>query len=312
MFLFMIPQQPEGMAPLPMTFRKAPIPEETPEIIAPKPEKEYLFYEIAMPGSSTHSLLNPDDDDNPDTASNMYAASVASSLDLTEVEPRTFMDIVDDAIPVRTKYRRPKPPPRNGSPDSFHDLRFGAEVLPNRHHRRHRSHSQVPVSFTADREPCRTKPAADPTQVTWSYDNDDYGRYRRDRLMSDVLEAQALRRENQRRRSHSTSALSSANTWEVSPAQIGMDKSGFSEIGVLSPEEMWPDLVGTSDTQSGGKPEDTVTDRPKKGIVSRFKKFIQPHGKNDKVPGGEKDDKKNPRTGMNMLSATMGYGMGRF
>lgn len=319
MYPFMIPQTPAGIIPLPMTFRKTQSPKESPKITMPQPTKQLRVPEISESGSSTRSFLGPGDDEG-DTASTIYEASVASSLgDLTKVEPRIFLDIVDDAIPVHTEYRKPEPPPRDGTPDSAHGLGFGAEVMPEPHHRRRRSHSAVPVSF-ADREPGMTDSAADPTQVTWSRNThgslQDHGSYRGG---SHTMDARDLRVENERSRAYSTSVLSAKNDLETYPAQIAqwdMDRSPYAKIGALTPEEMRPDLVGTSETQSAA----ATPSRPKKGLLSKFKQLIKPHGKDEEVPVDEnedferrdKDKKKSPSTGMNMLAHTMGYGMGRF
>ncbi|OAG06011.1 uncharacterized protein CC84DRAFT_1176090 [Paraphaeosphaeria sporulosa] len=253
--------------------------------------------------------LWPEDDD---TASTSSAVSDAPSLEhLTEVEPRTFMDIIDDAIPDYTNYRSPKSPLCDGTSNTFHGVRFGAEALPERVVKQHKylrhSHSAVFRSFTADME-------------------------------RDIAYARKLRLGEHRRRRRAYSVQQDANrpfiegTPEVTPsheAQCDVNIRKCAKIGIFTVEEMWPDLLETFEDGAGKDTDGKELPRPKKGLYSKFKKFIKPHGDNfirsihtkdewaseaENARSGrrEKDDNQNQRAGINLLAHTMGFGMGRF
>jgi hypothetical protein len=101
-------------------------PKGSPEKMSPTPNK--LKKNRDSPTCSTDNLLSLDSD-HSDTSSTMYAASAASTSveELAEVKPRIFLDVVDNAID--TEYPTPKPPSQDGSPDPYHDLKLGTEVL---------------------------------------------------------------------------------------------------------------------------------------------------------------------------------------
>ncbi|KAF9730842.1 hypothetical protein PMIN06_005051 [Paraphaeosphaeria minitans] len=318
MYPFMIPNRPEGIPPLPMALEHAPPPKESPGNIAPKPRKQCSSPEVNTPGASTHNLLCPDEDDD-DNVSTFSAASDAHSLEsLTEVEPRTFMDIVDDTIPVRTEYRRPETPHRNGIQDSSHGLPFGAEVLPGRVVKRRHSYSAVPRSFAAD------EARHMPTDPSGPYNI--FEEYAQDISLEEQLGHRRPYGVQQR-----ADKLSEEGAFENKPsreAQGDKNRRKHAEIEVLTAEEMWPGISKTSEDGAGREKDDAATGRPKTGSFSKFKKIFKSHGndfiwtshgKGEQGFKGNTEDprrqvtgnKKNPRTGLNMLAHTMGFGMGR-
>jgi hypothetical protein len=247
------------------SFNKTPNPERSPEkmLVMPnelKKKQDCLAYahEVSSPASSTDNHLA--DANDSDTVSIRYADSARSSFeDLTEFQPRTFLDIVDNAINTHSKYSMPKPPLHNGSPDPYHDFVLGIEILPERH-------------------PC----------------NCHFRDLGNRRLEHEAYEV---------RRTQSTGAVSSSGTKKA-----------------VTTQETAAETVATTDTRVGREIDAVTAGRPKNSLLSKFKKLIKPHEKGGQLCEGEdkaferrdKEGKKQNVTGMNMLAATMGYGMGRF
>ncbi|KAJ4353592.1 uncharacterized protein N0V89_005322 [Didymosphaeria variabile] len=147
MFPFMVPVVPEGIAQLPVTFKKTPKSEGLKETMISKKNKAAMKEHLEVPktsfvSSSTRHLLGRVDDIS-ETAST-YAVSMSSSLeDLTEVQPRSFLEVPDDESVL------PPEVEKHGSNGSKCPPSITPEYVMQvgRHHNRRRSHSKYPVSF---------------------------------------------------------------------------------------------------------------------------------------------------------------------
>ncbi|KAL1608015.1 hypothetical protein SLS60_002954 [Paraconiothyrium brasiliense] len=219
MFPFMVPDVPEGIPQLPVTFKKTPKSESVKETRISKQNKVMAKNNLEVPktsltSSSTQDLLGQGDA-NSDTASTQYAVSVASSLDvLAKVQPRSFIDAPDDDSEVCAEVEAHGTTGTNRPPSSTREV----VMQVGRHHNRRRSHSKNPVSFM-NGEPHQLALQEGTSIGDTRRTAFDLGRVR-DRFGQDQNNTTRNHRHHHRRRSQSKNPLSFLSTRETASTTL--------------------------------------------------------------------------------------------